>query len=199
MRALASRPKADRAAPVPYYLVDVAELPYPHAMGTRPRIEGARVRESNCPLALSTLRRTLGLPSTWSPGQDGYRELFTANAVDNRRQSCDVHQGDWAVVLPAVTAFLEPFPATADTAFISRAAREDSRLHNLARADRRLALALLSYSDSLRVYTTAQGHQEANGQHRICWARTAGVAFLPLWYDDHAPRPPRTAVLLQRG
>ena len=85
-----------------------------------------------------------------------------------------------------MTAFLEPFPATADTAFISRAAREDSRLHNLARADRRLALALLSYSDSLRVYTTAQGHQ-------------AGVAFLPLWYDDHAPRPPRTAVLLQRG
>ena len=103
------------------------------------------------------------------------------------------------MVLPAVTAFLEPFPATADTAFISRAARGDARLHNLARADRRLALALLSYSDSLRVYTTAQGHQEANGQHRICWARTAGVAFLPLWYDDHAPRPPRTAVLLQRG
>ena len=65
--------------------------------------------------------------------------------------------------------------------------------------DRRLALALLSYSDSLRIYTTVHGHREAIGQHRICAARTAGVTHLPVSYDSRSPRPPAAATLLQRG
>ncbi|MGD9515305.1 MULTISPECIES: hypothetical protein [Mycolicibacterium] len=133
------------------------------------------------------------------PGQDGYRELFTDDAFSGRRQACDVHAGNWTVVLTAVTAFLEPFPASADTATIAHAARNRAPFAALAAADRRLTLALLGYSDSLRVYTNGHGHRETIGQHRICWARTAGVCALPVWFDATTVRPPRDAVLLQRG
>ena len=177
---------------MPYYLTSVAELPYPHTMGERPHRDGTR---SNCPLALEAVLRTLGQ----HPGQDGSRELFTNDAISQRRRACDVHAGDWTVVLPKVTAFLEPFPATADTAAISHAARNHAPFANLTPADRRLTLALLSYSDSLRVYTNGHGQRETIGQHRICWARTAGVCALPVWFDATSMQPPRTAVLLQRG
>lgn len=175
-----------------YYLTDTAEMPYPHAMGERPHPDGTR---SNCPLALATVIRIHGE----HPGQHGYRRLFTNKAISERRRSCDVHAGDWTVVLPAVTAFLEPFPASADTSAISRAARRHASFANLAPTDRRLALALLSYSDSLRIYTNGAGQRETIGQHRICWARTYGVCALPVWFDTTTVQPPRTAVLLQRG
>ena len=42
-------------------------------------------------------------------------ELFTDEALLLRARNCDVHQGDWAVVLPVVMAFLSAIPATADT------------------------------------------------------------------------------------
>lgn len=103
------------------------------------------------------------------------------------------------MVLPAVTAFLEPLPASADTAAISHAARNHAPFAELTAADRRLALALLSYSDSLRVYTNGHGQRETIGQQRICWARAAGVCALPVWFDATTVRPPRDAVLLQRG
>lgn len=178
---------------MPYYLVDITDLPYPHAMGMRGE-------HSNCPFAISTLRRTLNKPTDWSPGHEGYRHLFTDGALLQHARVCDVHEGDWTVVLPVVTAFLAPIPAGADTTLvISRAAREDARFDALTRTDRRLALALLSYSDSLRIYTTIHGHREAIGQHRICAARTAGVTGLPVWYDERSPRPPTTATLMQRG
>lgn len=184
---------------MPYYLVDVTDLPYPHLMGLRDYPKDGRVVRSNCPLALTNLRRRAGQSDSWSPGQAGYRELFTDPAVTADRKVCDVHKGNWAVVLPAVASFLEAFPATADTDTIARAAREDAHFSSLAKDDRRLALALLGYSDSLRIYVNGQGNLETNGQHRICWARTAGVAALPLWFDERSPRPPRTAALLQRG
>jgi len=98
-----------------------------------------------------------------------------------------------------VRASLSPIPAAADTLAIARAARADPRFDALTREDRRLALALLSYSDSLRIYTTVHGHREAVGQHRICAARAAGVTHLPVWYDERSPQPPATATLLQRG
>jgi hypothetical protein len=145
------------------------------------------------------LRRTLRKRHDWSPGHEGYRELFTDQALLQRARHCDVHQGEWAVVLPAVTAFLATIPAAADTLAISQAARNDPRFDTLAVEDRRLALALLSYSDSLRIYTTVHGHREAIGQHRICAARTAGVTHLPVWYDNRSPRPPAIATPLQRG
>jgi hypothetical protein len=176
---------------VPYYLVDITELPYPHGMGTRGE-------HSNCPFAISTLRRRLRKPNNWSPGPAGYRELFTDEALLLRARNCDVHQGDWAVVLPVVAAFLAAIPAAADTLSIAQAARSDPRFDSLSVDDRRLALALLSYSDSLRIYTTVHGHREAIGQHRICAARTAGVTHLPVWYDSRSPRPPAAATPLQR-
>ncbi|BBY46609.1 hypothetical protein MARA_00390 (plasmid) [Mycolicibacterium arabiense] len=177
---------------MPYYLTDVAELPYPHTMGERPHQDG---RPSNCPLALSRVLRT----TSAHPGQDGYRELFTDTAIAERRQVCDVHAGDWAAVLPAVTAFLEPFPPTADPTAIYRARKEDPRVTGLARADRILAQALLNTHDPIKYFLNAHGHLESIGQHRICWARTAGVAAVPVWFDASTVRPPRTAALMQRG
>ena len=177
---------------MPYYLTRVAELPYPHTMGERPLPDGTR---SNCPLALEAVLRTRGQ----HPGQEGYRELFTDDTISARRQACDVHAGNWTVVLPAVTTFLEPFPASADTATIAHAAHDHPPFASLAAADRRLTLALLSYSDSLRVYTNGHGQRETIGQHRICWARTAGVSALPVWFDATTVQPPRHAMLLQRG
>lgn len=73
----------------------------------------------------------------------------------------------------------------------SPAPRSHAPLVDLAVADRRLTLALLSYSDSLRVYANGQGQRETIGQRRICWARTAGVCALPVWFD--ATRCPRRA------
>jgi hypothetical protein len=177
---------------MPYYLTSVAELPYPHTMGERPRQDGAR---SNCPLALEAVLRTAGQ----HPGQDGYRELFTTDAIAERRRTCDVHAGDWTVVLPAVTAFLEPFPAAADPASIYLARKEDPRVAGLATADRILAQALLNTHDPIKYFVNAHGRLESNGQHRICWARTAGITALPVWFDTSTAHPPRTAVLLQRG
>ena len=127
-----------------YYLVDITELPYPHGMG-------ARGEHSNCPFAISTLRRTLRKPIHWSPGPQGYRELFNDEALLLRARNCDVHQGDWAVVLPAVVAFLAAIPAAADTLTIAHAVRSDPRFDSLTPDDLRLALALLSYSDSLPI------------------------------------------------
>src|SRR6476661_2664611 len=150
---------------------------------------GTRGEDSNCPFAISTLRRKLRKPNNWSPGPAGYRELFTDEALLLRARNCDVHQGDWAVVLPVVAAFLAAIPAAADTLSIAQAARSDPRFDSLSVDDRRLALALLSYSDSLRIYTTVHGHREAIGQPRICAARTAGVTHLPVWYDSRSPRP----------
>ena len=86
---------------MPYYLVDITELPYPHGMDTRGE-------ESNCPFAISTLRTRLRMPNNWSPGPAGYRELFTDETLLLRARSCDVHQGDWAVVLPVVAAVRHP-------------------------------------------------------------------------------------------
>ena len=160
---------------------------------------GTRGEHSNCPFAISTLRRKLRKPNNWSPGPAGYRELFTDEALLLRARNCDVHQGDWAVVLPVVAAFLAAIPAAADTLSIAQAARSDPRFDSLSVDDRRLALALLSYSDSLRIYTTVHGHREAIGRHRICAARTAGVTHLPVWYDSRSPRPPAAATPLQRG
>lgn len=177
---------------MPYYLTSVAELPYPHTMGERPHPDGTR---SNCPLALEAVIRTLGD----HPGQGGYRALFAREDIAVRRRSCDVHAGDWSVILPAVTAFLEPFPVSADTATIASAARDHPPFAALDLADRRLALALLSYSDSLRVYVNGHGHRETIGQHRICWARTAGIGAIPVWFDATTVAPPRDATLLQRG
>src|SRR6476661_2089641 len=155
---------------------------------------GTRGEDSNCPFAISTLRRKLRKPNNWSPGPAGYRELFTDEALLLRARNCDVHQGDWAVALPVVAAFLAAIPAAADTLSIAQAARSDPRFDSLSVDDRRLALALLSYSDSLRIYTTVHGHREAIGQHRICAARTAGVTHLPVWYDSRSRarrRPPQ--------
>ncbi len=177
---------------MPYYLTNVAELPYPHTMGER--LPPGRPR-SNCPLALEAVLRTRGQ----HPGQDGYRELFTDAEVSERRQACDVHAGDWIAVLPAVIAFLAPFPASADTETVSHAARDHAPVANLSPTDRRLALSLLSYSESLRVYTNGHGQLETIGQHRICWARTAGVSALPVWFDATTVQPPREATILQRG
>lgn len=107
--------------------------------------------------------------------------------------------GDWTAVLPAVTTFLVPFPASADTAAIAHAARSHAAFANFFPADRRRTLALLNYSDSLRVYIDGHGHRETIGQHRIRWARTAGVPALPVWFDANTVQPSRDAVLLQRG
>jgi hypothetical protein len=51
---------------------------------------------------------------------NGYRELFTNDAISERRRSCDVDAGDWTMVL--LTSFLESFEANADTTAISHAA-----------------------------------------------------------------------------
>lgn len=161
-------------------------------MGERPRQDGTR---SNCPLALERLIRTLGE----HPGQAGYRELFTDAAIAKRRQACDVHAGDWTVVLPAVTAFLEHFPVSADPTEIYLARIGDPRITDLATADRILAQALLNTHDPIKYFINGHGQLESIGQHRICWARTAGVPALSVWFDTSTALPPRTAVLLQRG
>lgn len=178
---------------MPYYLTSVVELPYPHTMGERPVPDGTR---SNCPLALEAVLRTRG--------QHAQGKTATANCSPTTRSPsaathCDVHSGNWTVVLPAVTTFREPFPASADTATIAHAARNHAPFADLTAADRRLTLALLSYSDSLRVYTNGDGQRETIGQHRTCWTRTAGVCALPVWFDATTVRPSRDAVLLQLG
>jgi hypothetical protein len=138
-------------------------------------------------------------PFTGPPAMRAIASCSTNEALLLRARNCDVHQGDWAVVLPVVVAFLAAIPAAAATLTIAHAARSDPRYDSLTPDDRRLALALLSYSDSLRIYTTVHGHREAIGRHRICAARTAGVTHLPVWYDRRSPRPPAAATLLQRG
>jgi hypothetical protein len=176
---------------MPYFLVDLTDLPYPHGMGERPHPDGTG---SNCPLALRRLIHTLGQ----HPRQDGYRALFVDPAIAERRRVCDVHTGDWAEVLPAVTAFLEPFTAAVDPAVIHRARREDSLITGLATDERILAQALLNTLDPVRV-NVIDGRLRSIGQHRICSARTAGVEAVPVWFDATTARPPRSAVLLQRG
>jgi hypothetical protein len=69
-------------------------------MGSQNYAKDGQELRSNCPLTFERRRRVLGR----DPGQAGYRELFTDASIASRRQSCDVHAGDWAVVLPAVTA-----------------------------------------------------------------------------------------------
>lgn len=177
---------------MPYYRVATAELPYPHAMGDRTQ---AGRPPSNCPLALSRLLRTRGE----HPGQDGYRDLFDDPAVTHRRQACDVHAGDWAVVLPIVEAFLAPYPATADPDEIYWARDEDPRITSLATADRMLARALLNTHDPIKYFVNGRGRLESSGQHRICWARTADLSAVPVWFAANTVQPPRTATLLQRG
>ena len=68
------------------------------------------------------------------------------------------------MVLPAVTALLQPFPVTTDTAAVAHAARHHAPFAGVAAADRRLTLALLSYSDSLRIYSSGHGQRETIGQ-----------------------------------
>ncbi len=175
-----------------FYLVDTSALPYPHAMGGRPHPDGTA---SNCPLALSTVMRTRHTP----PGQIGYQTLFQDPAITTRRAVCDVHEGDWGVVLPAVIAFLEPLPASAEPASIDALRRVDARIASLATPDRRLALALLNPRDPIKYVPDADGGLRSNGQHRICWARTAQVTRVPVWFDITTATPPANAVLLQRG
>lgn len=176
---------------MPYFLVDLADLPYPHGMGQRPHPDGT---DSNCPLALQRLVHALGQ----HVGQDDYRALFADPAIAERRRACDVHTGDWAEVLSAVTAFLEPFAAAVVPAVIHRARKEDSRITGLATDERILAQALLNTVDPIRV-NVIDGRLRSIGQHRICSARTAGVAAVPVWFDSTTATPPRSAVLLQRG
>lgn len=92
-----------------------------------------------------------------------------------------------------------PFPGQRRHCRHLHAARDHEPFATLAAADRRLTLALLSYSDSLRVYTSGHGQRETIGQHRIRWARTAGVSALPVWFDATTVQPPREATILQRG
>ena len=101
-------------------------------------------------------------------------------------------------MLPAVSAFLEPFAAAADPAVIHRARKEDSRITGLATDERILAQALLNTLDPIRV-NVIDGRRRSIGQQRICSARTAGVAAVPVWFDATSATPPRSAVLLQRG
>nr|ABP45272.1 hypothetical protein Mflv_2795 [Mycolicibacterium gilvum PYR-GCK] len=87
---------------MPYYLTPVAELPYPHTMGEWPLQDGTR---SNCPHGLEAVLRA----RSQHPGQDGYRELFTDDTISARRQACDVHAGNWTVVLPESRHSSKPF------------------------------------------------------------------------------------------
>ncbi|WP_163799104.1 hypothetical protein [Mycolicibacterium sediminis] len=57
----------------------------------------------------------------------------------------------------------------------------------------------MSCGDSLRVYSNGHGQRETIGQHRICWACTASVRALPVWFDATTVQPPRAATILQRG
>lgn len=88
-------------------------------------------------------------------------------AIAERRRARDVHTGDWTEVLPAVTAFLEPFAAATDPAVIHRARKEDSRITGLATDERILAQALLNTLDPIRV-NVIDGRRRSVGQHRIC-------------------------------
>lgn len=175
-----------------FYLVAVTELPYPHAMGERPHPDGTA---SNCPMALQRLRSAY----RYQPGQVDYREILADAAMAERRKACDVHEGDWGIVLPAVTAFLEPYPADADPIAIYHARREHPGINDLATADRMLAQALLNTLDPIKYFLNGHGELESSAQHRICWARTAGVPAVPAWFDQNAAAPPSAAVLLQRG
>ncbi|KUH91788.1 hypothetical protein [Mycobacterium sp. IS-1556] len=175
-----------------FYLTRVAELPYPHTMGDRPRPDGG---PSNCPLELTRLMRA-GAPH---PGQDGYRQLFSDPTIAGLRQACNVHAGDWAVVLPAVEAFLAPYPATAHPLDIYHLRENDPHITGLPDDDRRLARAVLNTIDPIKYFVNAHSRLESIGQHRICWARTAGVSAVPVWFDASTVSPPRDAVLLQRG
>jgi hypothetical protein len=175
---------------MPYYLVDVTELPYPHTMESRNSEKVGQEGRSNWP------SRPKERNVSSAVARDDCRELFTDTTIAQRRQACDVHAGDWTVVLPAVTAFLEPFLATADPTEIHLARKEDPRITDLATADLILAQALLNTHDPIKYFINGHGQLESVGQHRICWARTAGVAALPMWFDTSTVRPPRTAVLL---
>lgn len=79
-------------------------------------------------------------------------------------------------MVTAGTAFSSRSPASALTAFIYHAAQLRARRQPHPEADCRLAM--LSYSDSLRIYTNGDGRRETIGQHCICWARTACVSAL---------------------
>jgi hypothetical protein len=102
-------------------------------------------------------------------------------------------------VLPAVQGFLAPYPATADPRVIYHSCDDDPRITGLDNADRHLARALLHADEPINYYVNGHGQLELVGQHRVCWARTAGVAAVPVWVGTGTVRPPRGAVLLQRG
>lgn len=176
-----------------YYLIRVNELPYPHSMGARwPEVGGP----SNCPIELAQLKPILHS----DPGQDGYRELFRDPAMIRRRQSCHVHQGDWTIAIPTVQNLLAPYPATTDPVVIEHASLDDPRIAGLADPDRCLARSLVHAREHIRYGVGRSGSVVLDsGQHRTCWARTAGVAAVPVWFDTKTVAPPRDAVLLQRG
>ncbi len=87
---------------MPYYLVDVTELPYPHTMESRNYDKDGQEVRSNWP------SRPKERNVSSAVARDDCRELFTDTTIAQRRQACDVHAGDWTVVLPAVTASSSP-------------------------------------------------------------------------------------------
>jgi hypothetical protein len=98
-----------------------------------------------------------------------------------RARACKVHSGNWWTVLPVMEALLATIPAHLSADAIARIAAGHPPIEALDEADRTLALSLLTPRDHLRLITTSA----ANGQHRICAARIAGVSRVPVWYSQY--------------
>jgi hypothetical protein len=173
---------------MPYYLVPLVALPYPHAMSG-----GA---DTGCPFALAAVRERAARYE-WTPDPETYQHLYRDPDLQQRAQQCPKHRGDWSTVLPVLAELLGAVPADTPAAVIAATAADHPALAALNEPDRDLAASLLHPRDPIRLYRTASGVLLANGQHRICAARTAGITHVPVWFDERSPAVPAAAQRLQ--
>lgn len=174
---------------MPYYLVPLAVLPYPHAMSG-----GA---DTGCPFALAAVRDRAARYD-WTPDPATYQHLYCDPDLHQRAQHCPKHSGDWSVVLAALAELLHTVAADTPATVIATTAAEHPALASLNEPDRHLAGSLLHPRDPIRLYRTASGALQANGQHRICAARTAGITHVPVWFDDRSAVPAHAQPLQPR-
>lgn len=161
---------------MPYRVVPIEEVPFPHKMGERPEDPG-------CPFQLDVLRRRFGRDRHWTPDPQVYEALYRDPAVLERARACGVHRGDWRTVLPVVEAFIGALDSDTDPYEIEARARTACGIVGLGEDDRRLALSLFRPGHQIRIIVDPNGFRFTIGQHRVCAARTAGVDRLPVWEE----------------
>jgi hypothetical protein len=159
-----------------YRFVPVTALPFPHSMGGDFRLE-------RCPFSREAMKARLRR----DPGVADYARLYSDQQMCELAKACSRHRGDWHATMPVLAEFLRTVPDPTDESTIRQLLLEFPRYRDLSQDDRHLACALLGRAtDPVRVHQGRSG-MYANGQHRICAARIAGVHAIPVWITADTP------------